>query len=126
MSFFFNKHSLRPWLLSTATATFLSLVMGLASANTTDAKTEPLQFGVALYQPDRETDMALMGPWGYVMANQYADAQVVSTILYRGKPEYHAIIITHPDSGINTIANLLGSAGLRKEELRNGETFTAE
>lgn len=115
------------------------------------ANQTPLQFGVGLYQPDRqtndatyrplayylsqrlgrpvtlrtvdsweglakslangETDMALMGPWGYVLADQYAGAQVVSTILYRGKPEYHALIITHPDSGIQTIEDLLGPAG---------------
>jgi len=114
---------------------------------------QTLQFGVGLYQPDRETndatyqplatylserlqrpvklrtvdtweglakslangetDMALMGPWGYVLADQYADARVISTILYRGKPQYHALIITHPDSGITSIADLLGPAGTR-------------
>jgi phosphonate transport system substrate-binding protein len=43
--------------------------------------------------------MALMGPWGYVLANHFSDAQVVSTILYQGKPEYFAMIVTHPESG---------------------------
>jgi phosphonate transport system substrate-binding protein len=28
-----------------------------------------------------ETDLALMGPWGYVLANHQAGAQVISTIL---------------------------------------------
>jgi phosphonate transport system substrate-binding protein len=55
-----------------------------------------------------ETDMALMGPWGYVLANHQADAQVVSTILYEGKPEYFAIMVTHPKSGINKIEDLKG------------------
>jgi len=54
-----------------------------------------------------ETDLALMGPWGYVLANHRAGAQAISTILYNGKPEYFALIITHPDSGLNTIDDLL-------------------
>lgn len=55
-----------------------------------------------------ETDIALMGPWGYVLANHEAGAQAVATILYDGKPEYHAIMITHPKSGIAGIEDLKG------------------
>ena len=55
-----------------------------------------------------ETDIALMGPWGYVLANHVAGAQAVSTILYDGKPEYFAIMITHPKSSIKSIADLKG------------------
>lgn len=58
-----------------------------------------------------ETDIALMGPWGYVLANHFAGAQVVSTILYDGKPEYFAMIVTHPDSGLASIQDLLGPKG---------------
>ena len=108
----------------------------------------PLQFGVGLFQPDKEkndatyrpladylaaklnrkvvlrtvdsweglakslaageTDIALMGPWGYVLANNQAGAQAVSTILYNGKPEYFAIMITNPKSGINKIEDMKG------------------
>lgn len=64
--------------------------------------------GLAKSLANGETDLALMGPWGYVLANQAADAQVVSTILYEGKPEYFAMIITHPDSGIQSVADLKG------------------
>ncbi len=55
-----------------------------------------------------ETDIALMGPWGYVLANHVAGAQAVASILYDGKPEYHAIMVTHPQSGIKSIADLKG------------------
>lgn len=108
----------------------------------------PLEFGVGLFQPDKEkndatykpladylakklgrevrlrtvdtweglakslasgeTDMALMGPWGYVLANNQAGAEVVATILYNGKPEYFAIMVTSPKSGINSIEDLKG------------------
>jgi len=55
-----------------------------------------------------ETDIALMGPWGYVLANHTAGAEAVATILYDGKPEYFAIMVTHPESGIRSIADLKG------------------
>ena len=67
--------------------------------------------GLAKSLASSETDIALMGPWGYVLAHHHADAQVVSTILYQGKPEYFALIVTHPDSGITSIRDLLGAKG---------------
>ena len=111
------------------------------------AQAAPLEFGVGLFQPDRErndatyrplaehlarrlgrpvrlrtvdtweglakslangeTDIALMGPWGYVLANHASGAQAVATILYDGKPEYFALIITHPGSGLNSVQDLI-------------------
>ena len=44
----------------------------------------------------------------YVLANHEAGAQVVSTILYDGKPEYYAIMVTHPKSGISSVKDLKG------------------
>ncbi|WP_425260040.1 phosphate/phosphite/phosphonate ABC transporter substrate-binding protein [Rubrivivax sp. RP6-9] len=67
--------------------------------------------GLAKSLANGETDIALMGPWGYVLANHFAGAQVVSTILYDGKPEYFAMIVTHPGSGLQTVQDLLGAKG---------------
>ena len=67
--------------------------------------------GLAKSLANGETDIALMGPWGYVLANHFANAQVVSTILYQGKPEYFAMIVTHPDSGLASIQDLVGPKG---------------
>ena len=67
--------------------------------------------GLAKSLANGETDIALMGPWGYVLANHFANAQVVSTILYQGKPEYFAMIVTHPGSGLATIQDLIGPKG---------------
>lgn len=64
--------------------------------------------GLAKSLANGETDIALLGPWGYVLANNESGAQAVSTILYDGKPEYFGIIITHPDSGIKSMADLKG------------------
>ena len=66
--------------------------------------------GLAKSLSNGETDMALMGPWGYVLANHQAGAQAIATILYDGKPEYFAITVTHPKSGINTLADLKGKS----------------
>jgi phosphonate transport system substrate-binding protein len=64
--------------------------------------------GLAKSLASGETDLALMGPWGYVLANHEAGAQAVATILYDGKPEYFAIMVTHPQSGISKIDDLKG------------------
>jgi phosphonate transport system substrate-binding protein len=66
--------------------------------------------GLAKSLASGETDLALMGPWGYVLANHEAGAQAISTILYEGKPEYFAIMVTNPKSGINSIDDLKGKS----------------
>ena len=64
--------------------------------------------GLAKSLANGETDIALLGPWGYVLANGNSGAQAVATILYDGKPTYHALIVTRPDSGIDTLQDLKG------------------
>ncbi len=66
--------------------------------------------GLAKSLATGETDISLMGPWGYVLANNEAGAQAVATILYDGKPEYFAITVTRPDSGINSVADMKGKS----------------
>ncbi|HEY1057732.1 MAG TPA: phosphate/phosphite/phosphonate ABC transporter substrate-binding protein [Limnobacter sp.] len=124
------------------------LVSGLTMITTPAQAQDVINFGVGLYQPDKdkndatytplaqylekklgkpvklrtvdsweglakslangETDIALMGPWGYVLANNESKAQAVATIEYEGKPEYFAIMVTNPKSGINSPADLKG------------------
>ena len=67
--------------------------------------------GLAKSLANGETDIALMGPWGYVLANHFSDSQVISTILYQGKPEYFAMMVTHPESGLTSVQDLLGPKG---------------
>ena len=64
--------------------------------------------GLAKSLATGETDIALLGPWGYVLANNEAGAQAIASILYDGKPEYYAIIVTHPESGIRSVEDLKG------------------
>lgn len=127
---------------------FFIFLLSAVAISASAADLSPLQFGVGLFQPDKEkndatyrpladylakklnrkvilrtvdtweglakslaageTDIALMGPWGYVLANNQAGAQAVATILYDDKPEYFAIMVTNPKSGINKIEDMKG------------------
>lgn len=53
--------------------------------------------GMAVAMGGGQVDVAWMGPWGYVIANNSTDCQAVATVKYDGKPIYHAIIIARPD-----------------------------
>ena len=53
--------------------------------------------GVAVALASRQVDVAWMGPWGYVLANDDSGAQAIATAKYDGKPIYHAIVIARPD-----------------------------
>lgn len=91
-------------------ATYRPLAAYLAQklGRTVELRTVDSWEGLAKSLSSGETDLALMGPWGYVLANQQAGAQVVSTILYDGKPEYFGIMVTHPESGIKSPKDLKG------------------
>ena len=145
------KFTRRQLLTHTAVTAGTGLIASTLGAPAVHAQGGTLNFGVGMFQPDREkndatyrplaqhlqqrlgrpvalrtvdsweglakslangeTDIALMGPWGYVLANHHAGAQAVATILYQGKPEYFAMIVTHPGSGLETIDDLLGAKG---------------
>jgi phosphonate transport system substrate-binding protein len=53
--------------------------------------------GIAVALGSGQTDGAWMGPWGYVLARARAGAEALATVLYQGRPTYHAIIIARPD-----------------------------
>lgn len=53
--------------------------------------------GIAVALGSGQTDCAWMGPWGYVLARARAGAEALTTVLYEGRPTYHAIIIGRPD-----------------------------
>lgn len=63
--------------------------------------------GLAKSLASGETDIALLGPWGYVLAHETSGAEVVATILYDGKPEYFALIVTSPESGLTSAQDLI-------------------
>lgn len=91
-------------------ATYRPLAEHLAKALGREVKLATVDSweGLAKSLAAGETDIALLGPWGYVLANHQAGAQAVATILYDGKPEYFAIMITHPKSGVASVRDLKG------------------
>ena len=53
--------------------------------------------GIAVAMGGGQVDIAWMGPWGYIIANNSTSCQAVATVKYDDKPIYHAIIIAKPD-----------------------------
>jgi phosphonate transport system substrate-binding protein len=53
--------------------------------------------GMAVAMGSGQLDVAWMGPWGYVIANNATGCQAVATVKYDDKPLYYAIIIARPD-----------------------------
>jgi len=56
--------------------------------------------GIAVALANEQTDVAWMGPWGYVLANAEGGAQAIATVKYDGKPFYNAIVVSRPGLGI--------------------------
>jgi phosphonate transport system substrate-binding protein len=53
--------------------------------------------GLAVAMASGNLDLAWMGPWGYIIANNSTDCQAIATVKYDDKPVYSAIIIGKPD-----------------------------
>jgi phosphonate transport system substrate-binding protein len=56
--------------------------------------------GMAVAMASGNLDVAWMGPWGYVIANNRTGCQAVATVKYDDKPVYYAIIIARPDLSV--------------------------
>lgn len=56
--------------------------------------------GITVALGSGQSDCAWMGPWGYVLARARAGAEALTTVMYQGRPTYHAIIIGRPDLAI--------------------------
>jgi phosphonate transport system substrate-binding protein len=57
--------------------------------------------GMAVAMGSGQLDVAWMGPWGYVIANNHADCTAIATVKYNEKPTYLGIIIAKPDLNIS-------------------------
>ena len=53
--------------------------------------------GMAVAMGGGQLDVAWMGPWGYIIANNATNCQAVATAKYDDKPIYHAIIVAQPN-----------------------------
>lgn len=53
--------------------------------------------GMAVAMGSGQLDVAWMGPWGYIIANNATGCQAVATVKYDDKPIYYAIVIARPD-----------------------------
>lgn len=53
--------------------------------------------GMAVAMGSGQLDIAWMGPWGYVIADNATGCRAIATAKYDEKPIYYAIIIGRPD-----------------------------
>ena len=60
----------------------------------------------------KHIDMAWFGPFSYIIAANVADAEAIVNGVRRsdGKSDYHSVIVTRADSGINSLADLKGKS----------------
>lgn len=56
--------------------------------------------GIAVALANEQVDVAWMGPFGYVLANNNSGAEAIATVEYDGEPTYHAIVVGAPDSAV--------------------------
>lgn len=52
--------------------------------------------GMAVAMGSGQLDLAWMGPWGYIIANNGTGCTALATVKYDEKPFYHAIVIGKP------------------------------
>ena len=52
--------------------------------------------GISVALANGQVDLAWMGPWGYILANNDSGAWAIATAKYDGKPIYHAIVVCGP------------------------------
>lgn len=53
--------------------------------------------GIAIALANEQVDAAWLGPWGYVLAREKSGCEALTTVNYRGKPTYQAIIMARPE-----------------------------
>lgn len=53
--------------------------------------------GIAVAVANGQVDCAWMGPWGYVLAKNRANAEALAVVQYQGRPTYQAIILARPE-----------------------------
>jgi phosphonate transport system substrate-binding protein len=56
--------------------------------------------GLAVALASGKTDLAWMGPFGYVLAQAKGGAHAIATVEYDGKPVYHSIVVAPKDTEV--------------------------
>ncbi len=56
--------------------------------------------GLAVSLASGRTDLAWMGPFGYVLAADKGGAEAIATVEYDGKPVYHSIVVAPADTKV--------------------------
>jgi phosphonate transport system substrate-binding protein len=78
--------------------------------------------GMAVAMGSGQLDLAWMGPWGYIIANNSTGCQALATVKYDEKPTYLGIIIAKPGIKVAKFPDrrVLASRSDRSFEARHG------
>jgi len=66
--------------------------------------------GMAVAMGSGQLDLAWMGPWGYIIANNRTGCTALATVKYDDKPIYHAIVVGRPTLNVTRFPQ--GTQGL--------------
>jgi len=66
--------------------------------------------GMAVAMGSGQLDLAWMGPWGYIIANNSTGCTALATVKYDDKPIYHAIVVGRPTLNVTRFPQ--GTQGL--------------
>jgi phosphonate transport system substrate-binding protein len=58
--------------------------------------------GMAVAMGSGQLDVAWMGPWGYIIANNATNCQAIATAKYDEKPIYYGIVIARPEVNVKS------------------------
>lgn len=76
--------------------------------------------GISVALSANQMDVAMMGPWGYVLAHNKTGAEAIAIMKYDGKSTYHSIITTKADRPFSKWPD--DAKGLRLSLGDNGNT----
>lgn len=56
--------------------------------------------GIAIALANGQSDVAWMGPWGYVLAHHEGGVEAIATVKYQDRPFYYSIMVAQADAPI--------------------------
>ncbi len=76
--------------------------------------------GVSVAIGSEQSDLAQLGPWGYVLAKNSSGTRVTNVMLVEGKPTYHGLIVARPDLKLEKFPE--DAKGMSMQMLDTGST----
>lgn len=76
--------------------------------------------GVSVAIGSEQSDLAQLGPWGYVLAKNSSGTKVINVMMVEGQPTYHGLILARPDLKLEKFPE--DAKGMSMQMLDTGST----